>query len=71
MAAPTTMHFHSLTFIHTFHLMGGVFVIVLYITSLSTNESGRYFLSLCKFALSISATVITDVGVCVMRVCAP
>ena len=30
------------TFIHTFHPMGGVFVIVLYITSLSTNEIGRY-----------------------------
>ena len=45
MAAPTTMHFHSRMFIHTFHPMGGVFVIVyivLYITSLSTNEIGHY-----------------------------
>ena len=37
-----TIHFHSCTFIHTFHPMGGMFVIVLYITSLSTNEIGRY-----------------------------
>ena len=42
MAAPTTMNFHSRTFIHTFHPMGGVFVIELYIKSLSTNEIGRY-----------------------------
>ena len=42
MAAPTTMHFHSCTFIHAFHPIEGVFVIVLYITSLSTNEIGRY-----------------------------
>ena len=42
MAASTTMHFHSRTFIHTFHPMGGVLVFVLYITSLSTNELGRY-----------------------------
>ena len=30
------------SFIHFEHPMGGVFVIVLYITSLSTNEIGRY-----------------------------
>ena len=45
MAAPTTMHSHSCTFIHTFHPMGGVFVFVLYITSMSyisSNEIGRY-----------------------------
>ena len=35
------MHFHSRTVIHTFHPMGGVFVIVLYIT-VSTNEIGRF-----------------------------
>ena len=41
-AAPATIHFHSRTFIQTFHPMGGVLVFVLYITSLSTNENGRY-----------------------------
>ena len=44
MAAPTTMHSHSRSFIHTFHPMGlNVFVIVLYITSyISSSEIGRY-----------------------------
>ena len=35
-AAPATRHFHSCTFIHTYHPMEGVFVIVLYITSLKS-----------------------------------
>ena len=42
MAAPATIHFHSRTFIHTFHPIRGVLVFVLYITSLPTNEIGRY-----------------------------
>ena len=45
MAAPTTMHSHSRTFIHTFHPMGlNVSVCYCtYITSyISSNEIGRY-----------------------------
>ena len=62
-AATAWQHTQQWTFIHaheSFHISsnGGVFVIVLYITSLSTNEIGRY-LNYIQKRKSAARVVIT------------